>query len=139
MDNRDLEQILQEELTRLRRGAGPAKSSGLLDVVNTHMRTPSTTSAVPTPLGSVKPTLAAAPGPPASSSINKGYTLPLTATAPPEETKGSVAGDVGKTALKLFTSGLGVVPLVTGLMGLFGGGESAAPPPLVKYTMPRPI
>jgi len=36
----------------------------------------------------------------------------------------------------VFESGLGVIPLVTGLLGLFGGGSSDAPAPLVKYAMP---
>jgi hypothetical protein len=36
----------------------------------------------------------------------------------------------------LIGSGLGLVPLVTGLMGLFSGGTSA-PPPLTKYAMPQ--
>ena len=45
---------------------------------------------------------------------------------------GSVLSDVAK----VFTSGLGLVPLFSGLFGLFGGGEEE-PPPLVKYTMPE--
>lgn len=39
---------------------------------------------------------------------------------------------------KVFTSGLGLVPLLSGLFGLFGGGQEA-PPPLVKYAMPDKI
>jgi hypothetical protein len=45
---------------------------------------------------------------------------------------GSVLSDVAK----VFTSGLGLVPLFSGLFGLFGGG-SEEPPPLVKYSMPE--
>src|SRR5579872_1114318 len=45
---------------------------------------------------------------------------------------GSVLSDVAK----VLTSGLGLVPLFSGLFGLFGGG-SEEPPPLVKYTMPE--
>ena len=33
-------------------------------------------------------------------------------------------------------SGLGMVPLIVGLLGLFGGGGTPAPPPLEKYVMP---
>jgi len=61
---------------------------------------------------------------------------------------GAVAGEVSQAAtakqdstsaasiaLDVVKSGLGVVPLVTTLLGLFGGGDDAAPPPLTKYTM----
>jgi len=50
---------------------------------------------------------------------------------------------VEDTALKvvttIFKSGLGLSPLITGLFGLFGGGEDAAPPPLVKYALPAAV
>src|SRR5207249_856589 len=42
-------------------------------------------------------------------------------------------------ASTVFTSGFGLVSLVSGLFGLFGGGSSPEPPPLVKYAMPSPI
>lgn len=45
---------------------------------------------------------------------------------------------VASAVTKVFTSGLGLVPLIGGLFGLFGGGHQE-PPPLVKYTMPSPI
>jgi hypothetical protein len=53
----------------------------------------------------------------------------------------SSSGGGGSDALTIATtvleSGLGIVPLVAGLIGLFtGGGDSNAPPPLVKYAMP---
>ena len=38
-------------------------------------------------------------------------------------------------ASTIFGSGLGIVPLVSGLLGLFGGGSSS-PPPLERYIMP---
>jgi hypothetical protein len=41
--------------------------------------------------------------------------------------------------MDILKSGLGLVPLVSGLMGLFGGGESEAPVPLVKYALPASI
>src|SRR5215467_1021433 len=40
---------------------------------------------------------------------------------------------------KVFTSGLGLAPLLSGLFGLFGGGGQDAPSPLVKYAMPDKI
>jgi hypothetical protein len=49
---------------------------------------------------------------------------------------GSTAGDILST---VFRSGLGVAPLVTGLLRLFGGGDEPAPAPLVKYAAPPSI
>lgn len=48
---------------------------------------------------------------------------------------GSTLETIAKDVLE---SGLGMVPLVGGLLGLFGGGSSS-PPPLVDYQMPDPI
>jgi len=51
-------------------------------------------------------------------------------------------GGEGRTAASLATSflesGFGMVPLISGLMGLFGGGQSS-PQPLLKYEMPSSI
>ena len=53
---------------------------------------------------------------------------------------GSSAGStILSIASTVLESGLGLVPLVSGLLGLFGGGGSPAPPPLVKYAMPERI
>jgi hypothetical protein len=50
---------------------------------------------------------------------------------------GSTAGSIGSTVAKIFGSGLGLSPLVKGLVGLFtGGGSQPVPPPLVTYTRP---
>ncbi len=53
---------------------------------------------------------------------------------------GSTAGSIVSTVLE---SGLGMVPLIVGLLGLFGGGGTPAgpegTPALVKYAMPDPI
>jgi hypothetical protein len=49
---------------------------------------------------------------------------------------GVTAGSVAKSVLE---SGLGIVPLVTGLFGLFGGSTEEAAPPLQKYAMPQAI
>ena len=43
---------------------------------------------------------------------------------------------MASTVLK---SGFGLAPLIGGLVSLFSGGESEAPPPLVKYAMPAAI
>src|SRR5690349_25037956 len=56
------------------------------------------------------------------------------ATASSSKSTGSA---VASAVSKVFTSGLGLVPLVSGLLGLFSGGEPEQPPPLVKYTMPE--
>jgi hypothetical protein len=50
---------------------------------------------------------------------------------------GGVGNAVLSTVSKVFTSGLGLVPLIGGLFGLFGGGGAPEPPPLVKYTLPE--
>ncbi len=52
------------------------------------------------------------------------------------QTGGSGLGSVASTVLK---SAFGVIPVVSGLLGLFGGGDSPAPPPLVKYALPPSI
>jgi len=46
---------------------------------------------------------------------------------------GATAGSVAKTVLE---SGLGLIPLIGGLIGLFSGGGSESPAPLTKYVMP---
>jgi len=51
-------------------------------------------------------------------------------------------GDSGgalSTVWDVFKSGLGVSPLVQGILGLFGGGDSQAPAPLVRYALPPAI
>jgi hypothetical protein len=49
---------------------------------------------------------------------------------------GSILGSVASTVLK---SGFGLAPLISGLVGLFSGGDAAAPAPLVKYAPPAAI
>jgi hypothetical protein len=51
----------------------------------------------------------------------------------------SVADSALKVATTIFKSGLGLSPLITGLFGLFSGGEDAAPPPLTKYALPAAV
>jgi hypothetical protein len=45
-------------------------------------------------------------------------------------------GSVASTVLK---SGFGLAPLISGLVGLFSGGDAEAPAPLVKYALPAAI
>ncbi len=49
---------------------------------------------------------------------------------------GSTIESIASTVLK---SGLGMAPLIGGLLGLFGGGDSAVAPALTKYAMPASI
>jgi hypothetical protein len=61
-------------------------------------------------------------------------------TSPTTEGVGQATTASGGTsalsiASTIFESGLGIVPLVSGLLGLFGGGSSS-PPPLERYIMP---
>jgi hypothetical protein len=48
----------------------------------------------------------------------------------------STIGTVGNIASQILGDGLGLVPLISGLVGLFGGGGVSTPPPLVTYTAP---
>ena len=57
----------------------------------------------------------------------------------PDADKTSVGSTVQKIVSTVFESGLGVVPLIVHLLGLFGGAGTPAPPALVKYAMPDPI
>jgi len=49
---------------------------------------------------------------------------------------GGVGGTLESIASTVLKSGFGVLPLIGGLLGLFGGGGSDAPPPLEKYALP---
>jgi hypothetical protein len=51
----------------------------------------------------------------------------------------SVASTVGSVASTLFGSGLGLVPLITSLARLFGGGDSEPAPALLRYVAPAPL
>jgi hypothetical protein len=60
-------------------------------------------------------------------------------TAAPAAAGQSTASTVESIAGTVLKSGFGIVPLVSELLGLFGGGGSPAPAPLVKYAMPAAI
>lgn len=58
---------------------------------------------------------------------------------PKTETSSSGAGSTAESvATSVLESGFGIVPLIGGLLGLFGGGGSQSTPP-VRYQMPAPI
>ena len=50
--------------------------------------------------------------------------------------KAGGGGGAESVAMDVLKSGLGLVPLVSTLFGLFGGGDDAAPAPLLKYALP---
>ncbi|PYT18483.1 MAG: hypothetical protein DMG59_04230 [Acidobacteria bacterium] len=52
---------------------------------------------------------------------------------------GSVFGTIGKAVEGIFGSGLGLSPLLTGLMALFGGGDESEPPALVRFALPPAV
>jgi hypothetical protein len=58
------------------------------------------------------------------------------ASATAEQDSGSTLGGIASTVLK---SGFGLAPMISGLVSLFGGGDAAAPPALVKYAMPAAV
>ncbi len=70
----------------------------------------------------------------------------VAATSPGNSTRGQSTGtsdttggpSVTSIATTFLESGFGIVPLITGLVGLLSGGSSA-PPALEKYTMPSSI
>jgi hypothetical protein len=68
--------------------------------------------------------------------IGTTQTSPAAAPAASGESTASTVESIASTVLK---SGFGMVPLVSELLGLFGGGASPAPAPLVKYAMPAAI
>jgi hypothetical protein len=56
-------------------------------------------------------------------------------------TAGTTGGGITAESIvsTVLESGLGMVPLIVGLLGLFEGGGTPAPPALVRYAMPDPI
>jgi len=80
-----------------------------------------------------------------TQAANAGATPPVPAvtassTGPsisPARSSSGVGSTVLSIASKVFESGLGLVPLISGLLGLFGGGGPSTPSPLEKYVMPE--
>lgn len=52
--------------------------------------------------------------------------------------KGAVS-TIGSIASSVFGSGLGLAPLIAGLVHLFGGGKSEPPPALIRFSLPPSI
>jgi hypothetical protein len=59
-----------------------------------------------------------------------------TTTTATASDSGSTLESVASTVLK---SGFGLAPLISGLVSLFSGGDTAAPAPLVKYALPAAV
>lgn len=59
-----------------------------------------------------------------------------TTTAATSSDSGSTLDSVAKTVIE---SGFGLAPLISGLVSLFSGGDTAAPAPLVKYALPAAV
>jgi hypothetical protein len=51
----------------------------------------------------------------------------------------SILGTIGSTLGDVLGGGLGLAPLVSGIAGLFGGGDSSSPAALPTYMAPLPI
>jgi hypothetical protein len=54
-------------------------------------------------------------------------------------TASSRSNSGGSIVSTILESAFGMAPLVSGLLGLFGGGDSSTPPPLEKYSLPPSI
>jgi len=82
-------------------------------------------------------------GSPASTVLQTVFqTVPLAsavAGATSTTSGGGIGGTLESIASTVLKSGLGMVPLIGGLLGLFGGGDSPATPTLSKYAMPPSI
>jgi hypothetical protein len=66
--------------------------------------------------------------------------IPLVSTATQAASAGGSAGSVLESlASDVLKSGLGMLPLIGGLIGLFGGSDNPAPTPLVKYALPTAL
>jgi len=104
------EQTLLEQFSALAGPISGGSSAGLIEQMTKEMGTIAKT---PQPV---------ADGQAASSSSSK--------------TGGASALSIASTVLE---SGLGIVPLIGGLVGLFGGGGSSAEQPLTKYALPDPV
>ena len=63
-----------------------------------------------------------------------------TAAATAAVKKEDGGGGVTSVLESVFKNALGAVPLIRGIVSLFGGGgDSEAPPPLVKFALPAPV
>ncbi len=51
----------------------------------------------------------------------------------------SLVGEIGKTATSVLGGALGLSPLISGIVSLFGGGKTEPPPPLVRFALPPAV
>ena len=51
----------------------------------------------------------------------------------------SLVGEIGKTATSVLGGALGLSPLISGIVSLFGGGKAEPPPPLVRFALPPSV
>jgi hypothetical protein len=51
----------------------------------------------------------------------------------------SLVGEIGKTATSVLGGALGLSPLISGIVSLFGGGKAEPPPPLVRFALPPAV
>src|SRR5262245_53935678 len=76
---------------------------------------------------------------PSKSTSTSSSSTSQSASAPSSDS-GGVLGAIGSVAASIGENALGAVPLIRGILGLFGGGDdSPAPPPLNKYVLPPSI
>jgi hypothetical protein len=76
------------------------------------------------------------------TAVNPTAASPLTSApaAASAQSDSSVGGTLLSIASSVFKSGLGLSPIISGLLGLFGGGGDApTPPALTKYALPASI
>src|SRR6478672_12737348 len=106
MANQELDNILEREYETITRNRTPSKAPGLLDMIRLPAEAPTIDESIQTRAPSLKPIMAQSSAP---SPINQGYTPPTVPSTPNNKTESSIAGTIGTTALKLFTSGLGVM------------------------------
>ena len=127
MDNKVWEEIVDQYLKDMQRSGGaPVVGVGSSDLLDLFQR-----------MGVAAEESSGAAGTLVKAmDVLRARTPAATVTSAAQSSGGGVAGSIGKTVLKTFTSGLGLAPLVSGLIGLFGGGKHEEPPPLVKYALP---
>jgi hypothetical protein len=65
---------------------------------------------------------------------------PVAKTLSTATTTSTDSGDTAESVIStVFKSGFGLAPLISGLVGLFSGGDASTPPALVKYAAPPKV
>jgi hypothetical protein len=76
----------------------------------------------------------------ASSSVLGTVLQSIAGAGSTANSSGGVGHKIETVALDVLKSGFGLVPILGGLLGLFGGGDDSGPPPtLTRYQMPEAI